>query len=198
MKILFAAPDRDLLECYKKILEEDIGETLTAFDGTQVMTLLASGSFDILILDRDIPRVDYKTLLERAESRGIPTVVMTDEPVGSGLLTSEPLPCAWLPHPFTHSALEKAVLDVLATAATEEMAVTGDVRINPKEFRIEGGPRLTLDEINALKALASPGTAATENPACVASLNVKLGRAGSKTRIRYAAGKGFEMVTADE
>ncbi len=198
MKILFAAPDRDLLECYKKILEEDIGETATAFDGTQVMTLLSNENFDVLILDRDIPRVDYRTVLERAESRKVPSVVLTDEPVGSALMTSEPLPCAWLPHPFTHGMLEDALRGVLETAATEENAVLGDAVINPGSFRIEGGPRLTLDEINVLKALASGGVSGIESPACVASINIKLNRSGSKTRIKYAAGKGFEAVTGDE
>ena len=57
MKILFAAPDRDLLECFRKLLETDLGETVTAFDGTQVLTLLASESVDAVILDRDLPRV---------------------------------------------------------------------------------------------------------------------------------------------
>ena len=42
MKILFAAPDRDLLECFKQLFETDLGETVTAFDGTQVMTLLSA------------------------------------------------------------------------------------------------------------------------------------------------------------
>ena len=35
MKILFAAPDRDLLECYKQLFEADLGQTAAAFDGTR-------------------------------------------------------------------------------------------------------------------------------------------------------------------
>ena len=37
MRILLAAPDRDLLDCYRSILQADFGETVTAFDGTQVL-----------------------------------------------------------------------------------------------------------------------------------------------------------------
>ena len=48
MRILFAAPDRDLLECYKKLLESDFGETVTAFDGTQVYSLMSAEKFDIV------------------------------------------------------------------------------------------------------------------------------------------------------
>ena len=72
MKILFAAPDRDLLECFRQLLETEIGETVTTFDGTQVISLLMSENFDVLILDRNSPRVDHKTIVERANEKTSP------------------------------------------------------------------------------------------------------------------------------
>ncbi|MBR6915826.1 MAG: response regulator, partial [Clostridia bacterium] len=83
MKILFAAPDRDLLECFKQLLAGEFGETVTAFDGTQVLTLLSAENFDAVILDRALPRVDHKTLVARIREKDLPSVVLTDEPVSA-------------------------------------------------------------------------------------------------------------------
>ncbi len=105
MKILLAAPDRDLLECYKQLLEEDFGEAVTAFDGTQVFTLLAEESFDLVILDRDIPRIDHKTLLARINAARIPAIVLTDSPGGESGESEETL----LPYPFTPEKLAGAI-----------------------------------------------------------------------------------------
>ena len=124
MKILFAAPDRDLLECYKKLLEADIGQTVTAFDGTQVLTLLATEGFDILILDWKIPRVDHKTIIESANRKKIPVIVLTDERPG-GRQSEEPVPNGILSYPFTFSGIKKIILDTLDTCNIKER--TGSV-----------------------------------------------------------------------
>ena len=104
MKILFAAPDRDLLECYAKLLKEDYGETVTAFDGAQALSLLHSEDFDILLLDRAIPRIDYKTILSKAHDKNIPVILLVN-----GLPGAEPfadgLRGARLSYPFDHAML---------------------------------------------------------------------------------------------
>ena len=125
MKILFAAPDRDLLECYKKLLEADIGQTVTAFDGTQVLTLLATEGFDILILDWKIPRVDHKTIIESANRKRIPVIVLTDERPGLRRQPEEPVPNGILSYPFTFSDIKKIILDTLDTCNIKER--TGSV-----------------------------------------------------------------------
>jgi len=110
MKILFAAPDRDLLECYKKLLVDDFGETVTAFDGTQVISLLMSENFDVLILDRNIPRVDHKTIVERANEKKVPVIVLTDEPAGVRR-AGEPSANGRLAYPFTFAEIKKKILE---------------------------------------------------------------------------------------
>ena len=112
MKILFAAPDRDLLECFRQLLETDLGETVTAFDGTQVISLLMSENFDILILDRNIPRVDHKTIVECANEKNVPVIVLTDEPAGVRQ-TGEPSANGRLAYPFTFAEIKKMILDTL-------------------------------------------------------------------------------------
>ncbi len=123
MKILFAAPDRDLLECYKKLLEDDVGETVTAFDGTQVLTLLATEGFDVLILDKKIPRVDHKTILERASGKCVPVIVLTDESAASRR-PEEHFSNGALSYPFTFARLKDAVRDTLGDNRNNERTET--------------------------------------------------------------------------
>ena len=105
MKILFAAPDRDLLACYEQLLGTDFGEVVTAFDGTQVLSLLSQEPFDAAILDRDLPRVDHKTILARLREKEIPVVVLIDSPGRIRRISEDPSPDAYLSYPFTTSRL---------------------------------------------------------------------------------------------
>ena len=198
MRILFAAPDRDLLECCKRILEDDVGETVTAFDGTQVLSLLAAEDFDIVLLDRALPRIGHKTLLERIVGKNRPVIVLTDEPVNSVQLTESPLPNAYLSYPFTSEQLESSIRGTLDKVSSGERLRVSDVEIDVSGFRMLGGPRLTADEIDVLRALSENRALTTENGACIGALNAKLAQLGSGSRIRYIAKKGFEPVTDDE
>ena len=198
MKILFAAPDRDLLECYKTILEADFGETVTAFDGTQVISLLSAEDFDILLLDRDIPRIDWKKLILRAEEDRTPVIVLTDEAIGAGQLTQEALPNAFLRYPFTPEQVAFSIRDTLGKASSDERLRCGGAEIDVSAFRIEGGPRVTTQEIDLLRSLLHAGEVKSDAGSCVSALNEKLAKVGAKARIRYRAKKGFELVIEDE
>ncbi len=198
MRILLAAPDRDLLECYKKLFEADLGETVTAFDGTQTVSLLAAEDFDVMILDRGIPRVDYRQILRRASGRKVPAVVLTEETVGVRQLTADPLPNGWLTYPFTVGRAEDAVRDVIEKSSSAELLDIGGAVVAVSEFRIKGGPRLTSGEINVLKALADGRPVAADEGACISALNSKLAGTGTGVRIKYGAKKGFELVMKDE
>jgi DNA-binding response OmpR family regulator len=112
MKILFAAPDRDLLECYKQLLETDPGETVTAFDGTQALMLLSAEDFDIVILDQRIPRLDYKVITERANEKNIPVILLTDDPAGARQREGASMN-GRLSYPFTFAEIKKKILDTL-------------------------------------------------------------------------------------
>jgi DNA-binding NtrC family response regulator len=127
MKILFAAPDRDLLECFKQLLETDLGETVTAFDGTQVISLLMSENFDVLLLDRNVPRVDHKTIVGRANEKNVPVIVLTDEPAGVRR-TGEPSAYGRLAYPFTFAKIKKTILDTLERRGVKETKRGGDQR----------------------------------------------------------------------
>ena len=105
MRILLAASDRDLLECYQKILEADCGETVTAFDGTRVLTALAEERFDLVILDRQLPRVEHTKIVQRLRDGNIPVIVLSDEPDEAKKRGAAPRADAYLTHPFRPETL---------------------------------------------------------------------------------------------
>jgi len=198
MRILFAAPDRDLLECYKKLLETDLGETVTAFDGTQVISLFAAKSFDIVILDRELPRIEHKALVERINATGTPVIVLTDEQVSAHSLTECPLPNAYLTYPFTFAQMKETLCDVLEKVSSKEKLDVFGAEIDVSNFKFTDGPKLTSDEINVLRSLLHNERLTTDHGAYISALNCKFAQVGIKTRIRYMAKKGFEPVTENE
>lgn len=198
MRILFAAPDRDLLGCYGRILEADIGETVTAFDGTQVLSLMSSGDFDLAVLDRNIPRIGLDKLLGKSHGRRIPVIVLTDKPVGVHMLMEEPLPCAFLPYPFTADVLESAIRDVSEKAASGRRLEVSGLGIDVSGFRIDKGPSLTAAEINVLESLLSGKNVTTDDGAAISALNGKFRSVGSAAMIRYMENKGFGLVDENE
>lgn len=198
MKILFAAPDRDLLECYKKLLGYDYDEIVTAFDGTQVISLLSDENFDIVILDQSIPRIDYKIIIRQAQNRHIPVILLIGEPVSAEKLLEEPLPNLLLPYPFTSDAVKNAISDVVNKVSSKEKIIIGDTKINVSEFRIDSGRRLTSHEIDILESLINGEPASADEGVYIGALNDKFSQIGSKIRIKYRTKKGFEPVKENE
>lgn len=111
MKILFAAPDRDLLECYKSILENDMGELIAAFDGAQVLSLVGSEKFDISVLDCDLPRVEFDRLTAKMKEMQIPVIALTN-----GHKAKDPKADAYLTYPFTPDVIEDLIRKTLDRA----------------------------------------------------------------------------------
>ena len=198
MRILFASPHRDLLECFKKLLEPDTGETVTAFDGTQVIYLLAKESFDAVILDSHIQRVDSKEITERIRRKNIPVIVLTYGSLSSHILTEEPVPNAYLPYPFDSEKIKAVIANVLAKAAGGEIIKAGNAQIEVSEFRIKDSPGLTADEIDVFKSVTEGKSVSEKDRVYISSLNAKFAKAGADTRIKYRAKKGFEQVTENE
>ncbi|MBR5746367.1 MAG: hypothetical protein IKX92_03810 [Clostridia bacterium] len=195
MRILFAAPDRDLLECYKKLMESDFGETVTAFDGTQVYSLMSAEKFDIVIIDSGIPRVDCKKLLLQAQETCTPVILLTEKPVRAGTLTDETVSNEYLVYPFAPAQVVQTVRGILEKAASGERLHIDGMEINVPEFRIAGGPRLTSKEIDVVRTLLSGGIVSADDGPYVSALNSRFASVGSNVRIKYGTKKGFELVT---
>lgn len=199
MKILFAAPNRDLLQGYQKILTEDFGETVIAFDGAQLLSQLASGGYTIAILDRSLPRVRHELLLRQLEREKIPVITLLHEPVAVKHLTESPLSHAFLSYPFRAEELCGLIRDVLAKRQSEERLPFANTALETAEFRLRGGAALTAAEIDVLHGLLSQSAVLREaEGVLVAALNHKLLQDSVKAKIQYEAGKGFILVTDDE
>ena len=199
MKILLAAPNRDLLQCYQAILAEDFGETVTAFDGAQLLTLLAEGGYDLAILDRSLPRVRHELLLRQMKREGIPVITLLPEPVGVKHLAEEPLTNAFLPYPFQAEELCSTIRDVMAKRKSTEVLPFANTALEMADFRLRGSSALTAAEIDVLECLLSRQPVSQENGGVlISALNHKFLQSSVKAKIQYETGKGFILVTDDE
>jgi DNA-binding response OmpR family regulator len=115
MRILLAAPDRDLLGCYGKLLAADVGETVTAFDGTQVLSLLGTEHFDVAVIDCSLPRVKPETLAGRLKEHGIPVVVLDNGHA------ARPYADAQLYYPFNEEDLVEVITNTAGTGNKSEV-----------------------------------------------------------------------------
>lgn len=77
MNLLIADPDRDFLLSYKTLLELSENTVQTVFDGTQVISKLASEKFDAVILNENIPRIKCADILKMLRDDKIPSLVIT-------------------------------------------------------------------------------------------------------------------------
>ena len=105
MKLLFAAADRDLLRSYGELLTADGVEVVTAFDGTHVLALMEEQTFDVVVLDRDIPRVDHRRIVRRLKERGIPVILLLNGRDGMRAEQSDIRADVSISHPFLHYEL---------------------------------------------------------------------------------------------
>ncbi|MBR0218235.1 MAG: hypothetical protein IJQ33_03395 [Clostridia bacterium] len=208
MNILLADSNRDLLQCYEKLLGLDGHTVTTAFDGTQVAALLEPGKYDIAILEQRLPRMALDRLLQDLERARIPVIVLTEGPVTVKTLLETPLPNAYLIFPFLPEDLKRTIREVTEKARSTEILRRGGVAVDVGAFRIEGtAVRLTNGEINLLRELSAPRrTAGKRTRVMIQALNEKLKSTGKNTeknaektaQIIYEMEKGYRLVNENE
>lgn len=196
MRILFAAPDRDLIRCYGTLLAGPGRTVETAFDGVQVLRLLSEHNWDLLILGRDIPRIDWRRIVAQCCQAGPPVLVLTAKAPDLRLLL-EPHPAqAYLPLPFLPEELEERIGRLMAALHSDRVLELEGRSIPLSGFRL-GTARLTLGELIYLEALLD-GAEPPEDRMAMGALNEKLAAQGFVHRIRYRAKEGYRLVTEDE
>lgn len=196
MRILFAVPDRDLIRCYGTLLAGPDRTVETAFDGVQVLRLLSEGDWDLLILSRDIPRIDWRRIAERCSREGPPLLLLSARQPDLRLLLDPAVPDACLPLPFEPEELETAVNRLLAAVRSENVMELEGRRLPVSGFRL-GKARLSLNEVEALEALTA-GRQPPDDRTALRALNEKLAAQGFACRVRYRAKEGYRLVTEDE
>ena len=196
MRVLFAAPDRDLIRCYETLLAGPDRTVETAFDGVQVLRLLSEGDWDLLILSRDIPRIDWRRIVEHRSLEGPPILLLSAETPDLRFLRDKALPHACLPLPFLPEELEAILRRLLAALNSEAVMELEGRELPISSFRL-GKARLILSEVEALAALTA-GRQPPDDRTALRSLNEKLAAQGFAHRIRYRAKEGYRLVTEDE
>ena len=194
MKILFAASDRDLLNSYSRLLTVDGHDVMTAFDGTQVVTMLTENSYDIAVVGERLPNVNLEHLFRLFDDEGVPVVLITYKRVDSSVLCNPALPCSYLPLPFLPDELRNIIDIVYKKKHSDEMFTAGDVEVDVKLFTVNG-IRTTNEEIDIFKAIAEEKPFSVRNESVyISALNSKFYRLHKSSRIKYILGKGYRLV----
>ena len=152
MRILLASPDRDFLSCYQIILSDSIGETKTVFDGTELMTIISEKEFDIVLLDKNLPRVDTKKILLRLNASRTPVLILSGSETEISDLTLDNLPCDYLRFPFDSAELISKINEITEIANSKEIIEFFNLKINLSDFCFTGGIRLTAGEIKIINS----------------------------------------------
>lgn len=198
MRILFADPDRDLLQCYRSLLTDDGHEVVTVFDGTQALTQLKRSAFDFVFLNREIPRVGSERIVAELNERGVPVVLLCDRlPQVEDLLS--PVLCnALLCFPFTPHELRQCLTQVAAVRRGKEILRCDDVTIEVPRFAFAEGTRVTLEEMLVLWAILHEQMPNIPRAAFyVETLNRKFAMLQKKQRIQYIRHQGYRVVKQD-
>ncbi len=76
MRILLVEDDRGIVRFVKKGLLENSFSVEVAYDGEKGLSMALHGSYDLIILDIMLPKVDGREVLKEMRSRGIQTPVI--------------------------------------------------------------------------------------------------------------------------
>lgn len=199
MKILIADSDRDLLISYKKLLELDSNDVIAVFDGAQAIMQLANNKFDIVILNRNIPRVDSKQIIKMLNDDNIPVIVLSDKKITSGVLLDNILANSYLSFPFLPYELSDRMKDVISKISSKDKICFDSIEIDVKHFKSSDGTRFTNEEINILQALSKGKQFEVRQVhSYINSLNNKFERLNKKYRVKYVINEGYRLVTENE
>ena len=197
MNVLLADSDRDLLQCYQKLLAMEGYAVTTAFDGAQAMVLLKQHPFDIVIMEETLPRMDLTQLLQTLAAEGIPVIVMANRSVTVRMLLKFQQPSAYLCFPFLPEDLTGLIRAVTEKMRSNETLACGEIEVDVAGFCFSGTETpLTNGEIDLLRNLICSGRAAGKRArVMIQALNEKMKNLGLKTRIIYEMEKGYRLVS---
>jgi len=81
-RILIIEDDQDVRELYAEVLRDEGFDIEEAVDGQSGLTKVLGGSYDLLLLDIMLPKLDglevLKIIKEKAKVKGIPVVLLTN------------------------------------------------------------------------------------------------------------------------
>ncbi len=199
MRLLIASADRDFLSSFSRLFADRGWETETAFDGTRVVTLIQNDSFDLAVVDMNIPRVNASQLLKIMIDRDIPAIAITHRRISSGMLAAADPANAYISLPFFPDELIDLADEVMKKHLSGKSYTMEDIEWDEKTFSLCKKERLTNGELDVLRTLYEGREIGAGKPgAFISSLNIKLERANKSLRIRYRSGEGYRLVNINE
>ena len=196
MRVMLANPDRDFLLAFTRILEYENDEVTAVFDGTQVITKLASQQKpDIVVLDEGIPRILSREILKQLNENDIPVIMISDRKINSGKLMDNILANAYLSLPFMPGELTELIKSIDSKHKSKEKLEYEDVKFDISGFRLCDEIRVTNEEIDIFRSLVNKGE--TENKRAVPyinALNRKLRKLRKRPAIKYVINEGYRLV----
>ena len=195
MNILIADPDRDFLMSFKNLLELSDNTVQTVFDGTQVISKLTGKKFDSVILNENIPRINYKDILKILNENNIPVIVILEKRVNSGMLSEKIIANSYIKLPFMPNELSSRLDDIYKKCHSDEVFRYSDIEIDEKNFSLCNEIRVTNEEINTIKAISSKSEHDIKHSGVyINSLNNKFKKLNKKLRIKYLINEGYRLV----
>ena len=162
MKILLAEDTRDLNQNITLLLNIDGYEAESVFDGAEAMECLKNDSYDCIILDIMMPKMDGLAVLKELRRRHIltPVLLLTAKAEVDDRVTG--LDCGaddYLPKPFASKELlarVRALLRRQPVFAAEDLQM-GDIVLNTGTFSLSSASsvRLSLKEFGVMRLLMS-------------------------------------------
>lgn len=150
MRILLVEDDADLAQFIRKGLKEEHYAVDVAVDGEAGLALALDNSYDLMILDIMLPKLDGLTLCRRVRDKGIMTPVLlltarnTLETKVSGFDTGAD---QFLPKPFAFVELLAQIRALLRRGSSQQLAhlQAADLRLDPASHRVwRGGQEISL------------------------------------------------------
>lgn len=199
MKILFADPDRDLLMTYGRLLELDGHEVSSAFDGVQAVNMIKSSTFDLAVINKNIPRVSSRDIIKMLNSSNIPSIVLLGRHVTPNLLLDYVAASSYLNFPFSPNELRERINEIAEKKEHCDMLEIENIEIETGKFRSTDGTCFTNEEIDILRWITkNEKFDIRQVSSYVNSINNKFGRLKKRSRIKYVLNEGYKLVKENE
>jgi DNA-binding response OmpR family regulator len=150
MRILLVEDDADLAQFIRKGLKEEHYVVDVAADGEAGLALALENSYDLIILDIMLPKLDGLTLCRRVRNKGISTPVLlltarnNLETKVSGFDTGAD---QFMPKPFAFAELLARIRALLRRGSSQQIAhlQAADLRLDPASHRVwRAGQEISL------------------------------------------------------
>lgn len=196
MRVMLANHDRDFLLAFTRLIEYENDEVTAVFDGTQVISKLASQQKpDIVVLDENIPRISSREILKQLNESDIPVIMISDRKINSGKLMDKMLANAYLSLPFMPSELIQLIKSVDSKHRSNEKLEYEDVSFDISVFRLCDEMRVTNEEIDIFRSLVNNSETDNKRAApYINALNRKFKKLRKRPAIKYVINEGYRLV----